>query len=518
MKKLCCKLIAVFSVMLLLLGAMGTVTSADASKTSELVSGLLKVDRDLVIPALPFLSSDSGLDMLDDALRDHRNGKNDSILGSVVLKALQYTDEATLQNGVDTLRVLDESFRQKCQSIYQNYNELSLSAAEAKGAEALVSLMNKKDSRVQTVLSKHQISNGMLASFLEAASLLNTAPLFAMNAAGEFYINSYPMSQIQAIDAIWQADGMEMDTRQMLVDGTTALNTVLSASEKTNVAYLLKKTGLLDRVQVPQIPEKDVPKLPGGGAGAIKDGENDKPGEKAFEVTEGGLVSINGAFTNPVVYRVVGADLVPVKMSLYADGVILAELETGQYVVKEATPYFTDCNGWSKPYIEALYARGIIGGKGDRNFAPEDKITREEFVKLVIELFDLVDSEAVTSFTDVSEDAWYYRCVASAQQYGIVGGISETKFGVGQLIRRQDMAKIISDLLRKKGLAMKEADKAQIKDFSSIHDYAKNHVLSAYGMGIISGDDMGNFNPHYFATRGESAKMIFGMIQAVLKR
>ncbi len=518
MKKLCCKLIAVFAAALLFLSAFAAVTGAETLNTNKLVSALLKADRELVIPALPFLSSDSGLDMLDDALEKHRNGNDDSILGSVIIKALQYTDETTLQNGVDTMRVLDEGFRQRCQSIYQNFEELSLTAAESKGVEALKTIMNKKDSRVQTLLSKHRISNGMLANFLNALNILNTAPLFAMNADGEFYINSYPMSQIQAIDAIWQADGMEMDTRQMLVDGTTAMNTLLSVGEITNLAYLLKKTGLLDKVQIPQTPDKDVPQLSGGGAGAIKDKESVQTGEKAFEVTEKGIVSIEGAFTNPVVYHVDGANLVPVKMSLYADGSVLAELEVGQYVIKEAAPYFTDCNGWSKPYVEALYARGIIGGKGDKIFAPEDKITREEFVKLVTELFDLVDAEAVTSFADVPADAWYYRYVASAQQYGIVGGISETEFGVGQLIRRQDMAKIISDLLRKKGLAMKEADATQIKDFSSVHDYAKNHVLSAYGMGIISGDDMGNFNPHYFATRGEAAKMIFGMIQAVLTR
>lgn len=521
MKKVLQKYLAVLAVTCLLLGMAGMGAFAETATSGKLISALSQVDRDLIIPALPFLSTDSGLDMLDEALEKQRNGQDAGILGSVIIKALQYTDDMTLQNGVDTLRVLDESFRQRCQSIYQNLVGISLNDNEAKGVSALIGLMNKKDSRAGAVLAKHQISDSMFAAFLEAASQLNTAPLFSMNASGEFYIGSYPTSYMNPIDAIWQADGVEMDTRQTLVTGVYAMNTGLSAAEKTNVAYLLKRTGLLDKIVLPEVPEKDVPKLPGGGAGAFAEkepAEDNSDVLMTLDVTEEGIISVPGTFNNPVVYRVSGAALEPVKMSLYVDGMVKAELSKGQYVIKEAVPYFTDCNGWSKPYIEALYARNIVGGKAEKVFAPEDRITREEFVKLVTELFGLVDETAKTSFVDVPENAWYYRYVASAQQYGLINGVSETEFGVGQLIYRQDMAKIISDLLRKKGLTMKEADSSVFADFSAVSDYAKNHVLSVCGLGIISGDDRGNFNPRYFATRGESAKMIYGMIKAVLTR
>ena len=239
---------------------------------------------------------------------------------------------------------------------------------------------------------------------------------------------------------------------------------------------------------------------------------------QAFEVTEPGIITISGTYRMPMVYRVQDGKMIPEKMVLYLDGKIVAELSAGHYVIQETVPYFNDCDGWAKDYIEALYARGIVGGKGSHTFTPWDNITREEFVKLIVELFDLVDPDAQTSFVDVPEHAWYYTFVASAQKYGIVNGVSGNEFGVGANIKRQDMAKIISDVLQKKGIAAMPADQTAFHDYSTIADYAKAHVLNVCGLGIISGDDTGNFSPNRFATRAEASKMIYGMLKAVLTR
>ena len=52
-------------------------------------------------------------------------------------------------------------------------------------------------------------------------------------------------------------------------------------------------------------------------------------------------------------------------------------------------PYFEDAVGWGKDYIEALYHRGVISGKGGAYLCAGSNITREEFVKLVVALFDM---------------------------------------------------------------------------------------------------------------------------------
>lgn len=243
----------------------------------------------------------------------------------------------------------------------------------------------------------------------------------------------------------------------------------------------------------------------------------DQPTADSFTVAESGVVRRPYSGTAPVVYKVENGTETPVKLALYIDGQIVAKLSAGQYVVREAAPYFTDCDTWAKSYIETLYARGIVSGKADGCFMPTDTITREEFVKLIVEMFDMLDASAVSSFADVASDVWYAPYVASAEQNGLVSGISSTEFGVGAGIRRQDMAKIISTILEKQGITPQKGDASVLCDYEQIAAYAQPHVLNICRLGIISGDENGYFNPMQFASRQEAAKMIYGMLETLLK-
>lgn len=516
------KLIALLSVFCFLFSSVTMAVSAFNTDNmgEKMVYVLSNVSRDILIPALPFACSDSGLDMLDEALAKQQRGEDAGILSSVIEKALQYTDAVTLQNLFDSLRSLDLTYRQKCQAIYQNQETLSLTAAENQGVEALLELSDVSATEIKAVLNGHLISNGMVANFLKATANLSQsgAPL-TMNADGTFAVRMLPSDLIGRLEAIWEADGMALSLEQQLRGGIQKLNVKLTGADINSVGMLFYKVGLLDKAPSYNPPTQDVEKLPGGGAGSfVKDETASDSKQETINVTEAGIISIPGTYTNPVLYRVEEAKLTPVKMALYIDGAMVAELSQGKYTIKEANVQFEDCNGWSKPYVDALYARGIVGGKAAGIFAPEDSITREEFVKLIVELFDMRDEQAVSTFTDVPKDAWYYSYVASAQKYGIVNGISNTEFGVGREIKRQDMAKIISEMLTKKGLSTQAADASAFCDYETISDYARSHVLTACGFGIVSGDDKGNFNPAQSATRGEAAKMIYGVIRAVLLR
>ncbi len=524
-KTVLCKMVATFSALIILLASSvvcsSTAVALETAKMERLASALSSVSRDMLISALPFISSDVGLDMLDESLAKQQNGQDAGLLGTAIEKMLQHTDAVTLQNIFDSLRALDETFRQNCQSIYQNQEGLSLSAAERRGVQALLGASTIRQSILDRVLTKHQISDGMIARFLqETATLSEGRAMLTMDNSGNFSVQNYPSALSARIEAIWQADNMTLSLADELRDSIGELNATLSAVEKSGVGMLFYRVGLLDSAPTYQPPAEDVEKLPGASAGSIEKQDPVQEGgvSEHFTVTEGGVISVTGNYNNPVVYRIEGDTLVPVKMSLYIDGAVVAELSKGEYVIKEVSAPFTDCNGWSKPYIEALYARNIVGGKAEGVFAPEDSITREEFVKLIVELFDLKDEKAVTTFADVPEDAWFYSYVASAQKYGLVNGVSSAEFGVGAKIKRQDMAKIISSVLAKKGVTAAQADPSAFGDFATVSEYAQSHVLSVCGLGIVSGDDKGNFNPSQNATRGEAAKMIYGVLKAVLTR
>ena len=164
---------------------------------------------------------------------------------------------------------------------------------------------------------------------------------------------------------------------------------------------------------------------------------------------------------------------------------------------------------WAKQYITELCSRGIISGRTENEFMPMENITREEFVKLIVTASEL-EAGNECEFSDVIDTAWYYPYICSAVKAGVVSGIGDGKFGTGENITRQDIAVIISRILKDmqytpKTVAFNDADK--------IADYAVGAVEKLNGLGIMSGDERGNVNPLSFATRAEAAKMIYMMLE-----
>ena len=168
---------------------------------------------------------------------------------------------------------------------------------------------------------------------------------------------------------------------------------------------------------------------------------------------------------------------------------------------------FADMAGyeWASEAVEALKDMGAINGKTDSAFAPADYVTREEFIKMFVSLFGEVDSDASADFADVDSSAWYYSYVASALKAGIVNGVGDGRFGVGQNISRQDIAVIAFRALA----IAKGENEVSFDDFDSVADYAKDAVDALSSQGIINGMGDGSFAPNANATRAQAAKILY---------
>ena len=59
---------------------------------------------------------------------------------------------------------------------------------------------------------------------------------------------------------------------------------------------------------------------------------------------------------------------------------------------------------------------GVINGKTKTEFAPNDNVTREEFVKMIILLADINVEHGEFAFDDVVEGEWYYTPIKAAFQ------------------------------------------------------------------------------------------------------
>ena len=165
---------------------------------------------------------------------------------------------------------------------------------------------------------------------------------------------------------------------------------------------------------------------------------------------------------------------------------------------------------WAYDAIEYLYEKEIVSGKTKDTFCPNDFVTREEFVKLLVTAFDFSYTNNSLTFSDVKKDAWYENYVKAAYQNEIVKGKSEECFGVGENITRQDIAVMIMNVVNKKGIALDYInDEASFSDKNQIADYAKEAVMKLQKAGIINGCEDNTFRPGESATRAQAAVMIY---------
>lgn len=200
-----------------------------------------------------------------------------------------------------------------------------------------------------------------------------------------------------------------------------------------------------------------------------------------------------------------------------SENIIMATGNPTKTDVPQVTGYFDDIGGvsWAEEAINALAEKGVVSGKADRMFYPQDNIKREEFVRIAVNAFKLTAEEtADMNFDDVDADAWYYNDIKTAYSLGIISGTNENSFGVGELITREDMAAI---LYRTAGILGKilDADEEIFSDHDEISDYAKAAVYSLKKEGVINGIGENTFSPKKNATRAEAARMIFVMTEAL---
>jgi len=180
-----------------------------------------------------------------------------------------------------------------------------------------------------------------------------------------------------------------------------------------------------------------------------------------------------------------------------------------QLKVYRSSDYYTDVTAvfsWADESIAKLTAKGVVEGIGDRKFNPQGAVTREEFIKMLVNALQISDLTATTSFTDVPQDSWYYIYVASAEKAGITQGMGDGSFGVGRTITRQDMITMVYRAVIKLGRGVNRGSQIQISDYASISDYAKEAVN--YMNGAIPPIYSPMLAPTATATRAEAAYVI----------
>ena len=168
---------------------------------------------------------------------------------------------------------------------------------------------------------------------------------------------------------------------------------------------------------------------------------------------------------------------------------------------------FTDVKDshWAYEAVKYLANNFVISGYLDGTFKPENNITRAEFAKIIISATNKFDSEATSSFKDVDSENWHYAYVSTAYSLGYITGYPDGSFRPDANITRADICTIVNRVLK----STPSENTEKFKDDDSIPSYAKDAVYALSSMGIINGYSDKTFAPKTYATRAQTAKIIY---------
>ena len=176
------------------------------------------------------------------------------------------------------------------------------------------------------------------------------------------------------------------------------------------------------------------------------------------------------------------------------------EVETSPFSDVSTSAYYYEAVKWAQE-------KGITGGIGNGLFGPNRPCTRAQIVTFLWRAAGSPEPKAMSSFADVSTDAYYAKAVAWAVENGITTGTGDGKFSPDTTCTR---AQSVTFLFRAIGKLVDS--KAEFSDVLTDSYYA-NAVAWAVENGVTNGIGDGLFGPDNSCTRAQIVTFLFRAYQ-----
>ena len=176
------------------------------------------------------------------------------------------------------------------------------------------------------------------------------------------------------------------------------------------------------------------------------------------------------------------------------------EVETSPFSDVSTSAYYYEAVKWAQE-------KGITGGIGNGLFGPNQPCTRAQIVTFLWRAAGSPEPKAMSSFADVSTDAYYAKAVAWAVENGITTGTGDGKFSPDATCTR---AQSVTFLFRAIGKLVDS--KAEFSDVLTDSYYA-NAVAWAVVNGVTNGIGDGLFGPNNSCTRAQIVTFLFRAYQ-----
>ena len=174
-----------------------------------------------------------------------------------------------------------------------------------------------------------------------------------------------------------------------------------------------------------------------------------------------------------------------------------------------------DLNAWYHDGVCFCLSTGLMSGKPDDQFAPNEEASRAQILYI---LWGLEGAPLVTdseNFKDVSANDWYYYAIRWASANNIAGGYGNGSFGPNDSITREQMVTILWRYAKTKGIDVSVGEDTNILSYSDIADlseYAIPAMQWACGAGVMEGvkgsDGSMSLNPKNKTTRAQLATVM----------
>ncbi len=171
-------------------------------------------------------------------------------------------------------------------------------------------------------------------------------------------------------------------------------------------------------------------------------------------------------------------------------------------------------NAWYGKAVGFIAAREITKGTGGGNFSPEAKLTRGQFIVMLMSAYGIApDTSSKDNFADAG-NTYYTGYLASAKRLSISNGVGNNMFVPENEITRQEMFTLLYNALKVIGRLPEGTDGNSLSSFAdaeSIAYWAKEATALMVETGIISGNG-GKLYPTNTTTRAEMAQVLYSLL------
>ncbi len=169
---------------------------------------------------------------------------------------------------------------------------------------------------------------------------------------------------------------------------------------------------------------------------------------------------------------------------------------------------------WYSKAVSFIAAREITTGTGNGNFSPQARLTRGDFLVMLMKAYEIAPDKAESDNFSDAGNTYYTGYLAAAKRLGISGGTGDNMFAPGKEITRQEMFTLLYNALNVIGqLPEGTAGKplSAFADSDGIAPWATDAMALLVGTGTVSGSN-GALTPLDRTTRAEMAQALYNLL------